>query len=149
MTQDTTRTIETRALGTVEISEQQVLEFSRGLFGFETVHEYALLDSGSPPFYWLQSTERADLAFLLINPYVVVRDYVLDIAEDDLAAIGSPSSDDLLVFAVVTIPADRSLTSCNLQGPIIVHRQQRLARQAISLDLRWKVKHYLATGEAG
>jgi len=73
----------------------------------------------------------------------VARDYVLDISEDDLADIGSPEPDNLLVFAIVTVPEDRSLISCNLQGPLIINRTTRIARQAISLDTRWSIKHYL------
>ena len=140
------RRIHAKAFGEIEIREQQVVQFPRGIFGFGHIHEYALLDSATPPFYWLQSTENRDLAFVLINPYIVAEDYVLDIASEDMDAIGSPDPDDLLVFAIVTIPEERHNMSCNLQGPLIINRRTRVARQAISLDQRWKIKHYLLTG---
>jgi flagellar assembly factor FliW len=143
------REINTKAYGTMTVQEQQIMQFPRGVFGFEDTHEYALLDATTPPFYWLQSTSAAELAFVLINPYIVARDYVLDIAEEDLEAIGHPDADDLLVFAIVTIPADRNRISCNLQGPVIINRRTRIARQAISLDPRWEVKHYFFGGEEG
>lgn len=142
-----TREIQSKAYGTISVQEQQVVHFSRGLFGFEDYHDYALLDSNTPPFYWLQSVQDPDLAFVLINPYVVARDYVLDIAEEDLEAIEAPDGDDLLVFAIVTIPRDRTQISCNLQGPVVINRRARLARQAISLDPRWEIKHFLTAGE--
>ncbi|MCG8478174.1 MAG: flagellar assembly protein FliW [Spirochaetales bacterium] len=141
------RRIHTKAYGDVEIREQQIVQFPRGIFGFDHIHEYALLDSATPPFYWLQSTAEAKLAFVLINPYIVAEDYVLDIATEDLDAIGSPAPDDLLVFAIVTIPQERRNMSCNLQGPLIINRRTRIAGQAISLDQRWKIKHYLFAGE--
>ncbi len=141
------RRITTKAYGEVEIQEQQVVQFPRGIFGFGHIHEYALLDSATPPFYWLQSTTDRDLAFVLINPYIVAEDYVLDIATEDLEAVGSPEPDDLLVFAIVTIPPERHKMSCNLQGPLIINRRNRIALQAISLDQRWRIKHYLFTGE--
>tara|TARA_B100000614_G_C14400411_1_gene433466 strand:+ start:321 stop:764 length:444 start_codon:yes stop_codon:yes gene_type:complete len=142
-----TREITSKAYGTISIQEQQVVHFPRGVFGFERFHDYAILDSTTSPFYWLQSIENRDLAFVLINPYVVAPDYLLDIAEEDLEAIGAPEADDLLVFAIVTIPSDRTRISCNLQGPVIINRRTRLARQAISLDPRWEIKHYLTPGE--
>jgi flagellar assembly factor FliW len=111
-----TRDIHSKAYGTISIQENQIVHFPRGLYGFEDRREYALLDSTSPPFFWLQSLEDPELAFIAINPYIVARDYVLDISEDDLAAIGSPEPDNLLVFAIVTVPEDRSMISCNLQG---------------------------------
>ncbi len=142
-----TREIDSKPYGRISIQEQQILHFARGLFGFEDHHDYALLDSTTPPFYWLQSLEDPELAFILINPYIVVQEYVLDVSEDDLRAVDSEDGADLLVFAIVTIPADRSQISCNLQGPVLINRRARLARQAISLDQRWEIKHYLTSGE--
>ena len=143
----TQRTIVTKAYGSVSVDEKQLITFPAGLYGFETYHEYALLDSDTPPFYWLQSVDDGTLAFILINPYVVVPEYVLDIPEEDLLSIGSPEADNLLVFATVTIPDDRRDISCNLQGPVIINREKRLGRQSISLDQRWRIKHYLRPRE--
>lgn len=143
----TQRTIATKAYGHVSVHEKQIITFPTGLYGFEMHHEYALLDSEAPPFYWLQSVDDETLAFILINPYVVVPDYVLDIPEEDIVSIGSPSAEDLLVFATVTIPDDRRDISCNLQGPVIINREKRLGRQSISLDQRWQIKHYLRPRE--
>ena len=141
------RTVVTKAYGEVPVLEKQIIEFPTGLYGFESLHSYALLDSHTPPFYWLQSVEDAELAFILINPYVVTREYVLDIPGEDLKLVGDPDPDDLLVFAIVTIPEDRRDISCNLQGPLIINRERRLGRQSISLDQRWKIKHYLLPRE--
>lgn len=142
-----TREIETKAYGTISIQEQQVLQFPTGLFGFEDRHSYALIDATTPPFFWLQSLEEVELAFILVNPYLVAPDYVLDIAEEDLAAIGQPDPSDLVVFSIVTIPRDGSGVTCNLQGPVIVNRRERLARQAISLSQNWLIKHPLGAGK--
>jgi flagellar assembly factor FliW len=142
-----TELIETKAYGSVPVEKRQLITFPGGLYGFESYHEFALLDSHTPPFYWLQSLDDRDVAFIMINPYVAVSDYVLDIAEDDLKTIGSPPPEALLVFAIVTIPEDHRDISCNLQGPVIVHREKRLGRQSISLDQRWKIKHYLLQRE--
>jgi flagellar assembly factor FliW len=139
--------IETKAYGAVPVTERQLITFPMGLYGFESFHNFALLDSHTPPFYWLQSVEDRDVAFIMVNPYVVVPEYVLDISEDDLATIGNPAAEDLLVFSIVTIPVEQRDISCNLQGPVIIHREERLGRQSISLDQRWEIKHYLLTRE--
>lgn len=135
------RQIATKALGDVAIREQQVLQFPLGLLGFEQLHQYALLDSSQPPFFWLQSVEHRDIAFVVINPYLVQSDYQLNIDKTDLAVIGDPTAEDLLVFAILTIGATGEAATCNLQGPIVINRAERLAHQAISLDPRWHTKH--------
>jgi flagellar assembly factor FliW len=133
--------IETKAYGNLPVDERQLIEFPSGLYGFESYTKYALLDAHQKPFYWLQSLENVQIAFVLINPYVFRPDFVLEIPDEDFEEIGSPAEEDVLVFAVVTIPADGSEITANLQGPLVINRKQRLGRQAISLDPRWQTKH--------
>jgi flagellar assembly factor FliW len=135
--------IESKAYGPVEISERQVITFPVGIFGFAELHEYALLDAAQQGFYWLQSLDDPEIAFILVNPYDLRPDYVLNVADDDLDAIGYRSDEDILVFAIVTIPEDESKISANLQGPIIINRVEQLGRQAISLDPAWRTKHLI------
>lgn len=134
-------TIETKAYGSVSVSEKQLMDFPDGLYGFEQYRKYALLDAHRRPFYWLQSLDEVAVAFVLINPYVFRRDFVLDISDDDYEKIGSPKEEDVLVFAVVTIPAEGGGITANLQGPLVINRVRRVGRQAISLDPRWHTKH--------
>lgn len=134
-------TIETKAYGTVMIEEKQLMSFPTGLYGFERYREFALLDAHRKPFYWLQSTEDSQLAFVLINPYIFRPDYQLEIPEEDLDEIGSPREDDILVFAIVTIPEDNDELTANLQGPIVINRSARLGKQSISLNPQWQTKH--------
>jgi carbon storage regulator len=68
----------------------------------------------------------------MLNPYELRSDYVLDVPDDDLQSIDYDRDDDILVFAIVTIPEDESRISANLQGPIIVNRA-RSARKTIDL----------------
>jgi flagellar assembly factor FliW len=134
-------TIETKAFGRVDVDDRQLIHFPVGVFGFESLHDYALLDSGTPPFYWLQSLAQVQTAFVLINPYVLRPDYLLDVPEDDLRAVEYDSEEDLLVFAIVTIPENPEEMTANLQGPVIINRVKRLGRQSISLGANWKTKH--------
>lgn len=136
-------TIQSKPFGETTVKAQQLLTFPSGVFGFEHLHRYALLDSDYEPFLWLQSLDETNIAFILVNPYLVVPDYVLDIDPQDLVEIGNPQEDELLVFAIVTIAEEEHRVSCNLQGPLIVNRRIRTGRQAISLDPRWNIRHSL------
>ena len=136
--------IDSKAYGPVEVAEKQLVRFPDGLYGFERHTEFGLLDAHRPPFYWLQSTQDREVAFILINPYLFRPDYVLDIAADDLEEIGSPGEDDILVFAILTIPAAGEATA-NLQGPLVINRSRRIGKQSISLDARWTTKHAIAS----
>ncbi len=135
--------IESRGFGPVEISDRQLITFPVGLFGFEELHRYALLDAVQPGFYWLQSLDNAEIAFIMLNPYDLRPDYQLNVPEEDLTSLDYEEDEDLLVFAIVTIPEDESKISANLQGPVVINRVAQLGRQSVSLDQRWKTKHLI------
>lgn len=135
--------IQSKPYGEVTVQEHQLLQFPAGLFGFERMKQYALLDSQYPPFFWLQCLDDASVAFILVNPYLVVPEYVLDIDPQALTEIGDPRGEDLLVFTIVTVAEAEERVSCNLQGPIIINRRTRQGRQVISLDARWSIRHSL------
>jgi len=125
----------------MEVDERQKVFFPYGVLGFEPLKYYVLLDAAQPPFYWLQSIDKAEVAFPLIDPRVFRPDYALEVEPEELAEIGIHSAQDALDFAIVTIPNDPAEMTANLQGPIIINRVSRVGRQSISRDSRWRVRH--------
>jgi flagellar assembly factor FliW len=134
--------IKTKPYGEIDVSEKQRIHFPDGMFGFEEVKDYFLLDSEEGPFYWLQSAEHPDLAFVLIDPRVFKKGYKLELREEDYTAIEARKG-DVLDFTIVTVPEDPEKISANLMGPIIINRKSRKARQAISENDEYTVKHYI------
>jgi len=135
--------VDTKAYGLLEVDERQKLTFPAGLYGFENLSEYVLLDARQRPFYWLQSVKIREVAFVLIDPVVVRPDYNADISPSDYEALGlnGPEDERFLQFAIVTIPEDRSGMTVNLQGPVIINRETRVGRQCISRNDKWHVRH--------
>lgn len=135
--------INTKAYGAIDIDEKQIIHFPNGLFGFETLKEFALLDAEQKPFFWLQSLEVEQIAFILINPMIFRPDYNPSLVTDELQEIGISGEDDenSLLFAIVTIPADQNQMTANLQGPVVINRDNRWGRQFISTSPDWKVRH--------
>lgn len=133
--------VRTKPYGEMEISERQKISFPRGIFGFEELREFALLDATQAPFYWLQSLQRVEVAFVLIEPRFFRPDYTPDVDPAELEEIGIASEQDMLVFAIVTIPEDSSRMTANLQGPLLINRRTRVGRQSISANPRWGVRH--------
>ena len=132
--------IDTKPFGPLKIEERQIIAFPSGVFGFEHHTQFALLDA-HPPFFWLQSLSNVNPAFLMINPYLFRPDYVLEIPDSDYAELGSPPEEDILVFAIVTVPERPEDLTANLQGPIVINRSSRVGKQSIHRDPQWHTKH--------
>ena len=133
--------VATKAYGLIEVNEGQKICFPQGLFGFEHLKDYLLLDAERQPFYWLQSADVEQVAFVLINPFLFRTDYELNIDNDELHAIGITDPDKALIFTIVTIPGDGGPMTANLQGPLVINRESRIGMQAVLTDSRWKTKH--------
>jgi flagellar assembly factor FliW len=133
----------TKPYGEIDIHEAQKVTFPFGLFGFEDLHEFAILDAAQQPFYWLQSLERVQVAFVLIDPRFFRPDYAPDVDPAELAEIGIEGPDDALVFAIVTIPDSAQGMTANLQGPLVINRRTHAARQSISANPAWGVRHLI------
>ncbi|MEL3901219.1 MAG: flagellar assembly protein FliW [Treponema phagedenis] len=133
--------IKTKALGTVEIEQDQIITLSEGFYGFEDYHRFALLDAEQKPFIWIQSLDDAQLAFIAIDPFIFRPDYELDIDDGLLTPLGIDSPSDVLVFALVTVPADGSAITANLQGPLIINKKNKQALQLVIGGEKWKTKH--------
>ena len=133
--------IATKAYGHIEVNERQKINFPSGLLGFEALKDYILMDAERQPFYWLQSLDVEQVAFVLINPFLFRPDYEMNIDNEELLPIGINDSGKALIFSIVTIPPDGSPMTANLQGPLIINRDSHLGLQAVLTDSRWKTKH--------
>jgi flagellar assembly factor FliW len=133
--------VNTKAFGQIEADEKQKINFPQGLFGFEDVKDYILLDAEHQPFLWLQSLDDQEIAFILINPFLFRPDYEVNIGNEELAEIGITSAENALIFVIVTIPQDGNSMTANLQGPLVINRKNMTGMQAVLSDIRWKTKH--------
>ncbi len=133
--------VQTKPYGTIEVDERQKISFPFGILGFEKLRNYVLIDAHQQPFYWLQSMDVSEIAFVLINPFLFRPDYEIDVPDEELEEIGIISPEQILVFAIVTIPENQRDMTANLQGPVIINKDKKIGRQAISTNEKWKVRH--------
>jgi flagellar assembly factor FliW len=129
-----------KAKGKIEVSEDRLISIPDGLFGFEKYTKYALVDSDYEPFLWLQSCEDPNLAFLIVDPFLISSNYETDIDDDYLAKIGVTKPEDIIIMTIVTVPHDGSAITANFQGPLVINKINRKCVQAILSDNRWSTK---------
>lgn len=95
---------------------------------------------------WLQSLDEPQLAFPVIDPLKVCRDYDPRIDEELLRPLGELTEDNLLVLVTITVPSNVEDMSINLKAPIIINADLKKASQLIiedDLPVRYKIYHLL------
>src|SRR5690242_15776517 len=112
--------IQTSRFGPVEVDADRMLRFPRGILGFPKHQNYVLIQPEyDSTFYWLQSADTADLAFVVTDPLLFVPDYVVPIREETRLELDIKDISDAQVLVIVNKVGD-NLTA-NLQGPLVVH----------------------------
>ena len=131
--------IETSRFGSLEVDETRIITFPKGLLGFPRYKQYVLLEAGeNSSFWWLQSIEAPDLAFVVTDPAAFVPTYKVPIREEQLDELGMETIADAQVFVIVN-KRDNMLTG-NLQGPLVVHVTQRVGEQLVLSDRRFTTR---------
>jgi flagellar assembly factor FliW len=132
--------VHTTRFGIVEVDEDRIITFPAGLLGFSSFRRYALLQPDEEgAFFWLQSVETPELAFVVTDPSLWTPEYEATIRREQMTELGLEKLEDAQVFAIVN-RYDSALTA-NLQGPLVVNVQNRTAMQLVLADKRWTTRH--------
>lgn len=130
----------TKARGKIEVSDDKLLTIPEGLFGFENFTKFAIIESEYEPFLWLQSVEDQNLAFLIVDPFLICSDYETDIDDETLLKIDIKKPEELIIMTIVTVPGDGSPITANFQGPLVINKNNKKCMQVILNDTRWTTK---------
>lgn len=134
--------IKTKSSGDIEVGDEQIIEFSEGILGFDFVKQFVIIEEKGSPFVWLQAFDEQELAFVMISPLHFMEEYSLVISQSDLEDVEAKSPEELSVYAIVTIPSHNPADmTANLQGPVIINTEKRKGKQAISLSDKYSVRH--------
>ncbi|MEO5331958.1 MAG: flagellar assembly protein FliW [Magnetococcus sp. YQC-5] len=119
--------------GVLEFAEKEVIILNEGLLGFPMSRRFLLFPYGQDSsFFWLQSVDEPEIAFIVINPFDFFADMEFVIEDADAEAIGCPSGDDVEIFTLVTIPEGKpEEMRTNLAGPVVVNTANRMGRQIL------------------
>lgn len=112
--------IHSSRFGALELSEEQAIEFPRGLIGLGG-RRWALLDRNpGSGFYWLHSLEDGELALPVVDPREFFADFELRLGEEDRGRIGAENPAEAQVYVTVRAAADPAEIVVNLRAPIVV-----------------------------
>lgn len=135
--------IQTKYLGEVQIDQSKTIHFASGLPGFQDETEFVLLNLPgelSTTFQTLQSIKTNDLAFIVTNPYQFYQDYEFQLDEHTIEQLRIEHQQDVSVIAIVTLKSPFEQSTMNLKAPVILNVQQKLGKQYILNDDRFKTR---------
>jgi flagellar assembly factor FliW len=142
--EEKTLIVATSRFGDIEVDRDKIITMASPFPGFPDSQRFIIRPHGKEsPFFWLQSLEDPELAFVVISSTALIPDYQPKIAETtllDLQLKGAPPE----LLLILTIPhGEPKKMTANLLGPIVLNPAKRLACQALLdpsvYELGWPV----------
>lgn len=138
--------VSTKYFDKISVSQKDIIKFEYGLFGFEMLKDYILIsfEPGSDNLMCLQSTEDSELAFILMNPFNLKKDYSPNLTDSDIEELGiRETTEGVLYYAVCVVKDDVSESTVNLKCPLVINPESQTAKQLILDDERYSFRHSL------
>ena len=137
--------LNTKHFGEIEIDESKIITFKEGIPSFEDLKRYIVLFNGdeTSPFRWLQCVDDGQLAFAVINPFMILGNYDIEISEETVSSLNIESISDVMVLAIVVVPEDPNKMTMNLKAPVIINTKNNTGMQVVLDTDMYSVRHYI------
>ena len=136
--------VKTKYFGEVELDEAKILTFDQGMMGFENLKKYAILynidKKQDSTVSWLQSLEKEELAFPVIDPFLVDAGYDPVVNDEYLEGLGEFKAEDLVVLLTITVTEKIEDITANFKAPIVINAATGKGCQVIAENQDYKVK---------
>jgi flagellar assembly factor FliW len=134
--------IESTRFGRLSVDDERIITVPKGLLGFPNHTRFALIQTGEGNyFFWLQSLDEPNLAFVVTDPSIFFKDYDVPIREETQTELELADIGHAQVF-VICNKVDDWLTG-NLLGPIVVNAANRTGQQVVLTEKKWTTRQPL------
>jgi flagellar assembly factor FliW len=138
--------IQTTRFGELEIADSSVITFNKGIPGFEESKKYVLIpadDKGETPFFFLQSIEKEEVNFFLVDPFSFFKEYDIKLEDQMVERLELESPTDALVLTTVTANGEIKDATTNLKAPLVINNNRQLGMQVVFDNRDYLIKQPL------
>ena len=141
--------VDTYRFGPLEVPSDKLITMERPVLGFEELKEFCIIEIEElSRFLWLQSTEDRNVAFLIANPVIFLAEYKIEVNPKEIAELLVQDVEAVETYVIVTLDSVEGTVLANLQGPILINTESRLAKQLVLTNSDYKVDHVVAENVA-
>lgn len=125
----------------MNVSEDKVMTFPKGLPGFEEETKFVLLDiSEDIIFQILQSVKSPELAFFVVNPYLIFEDYSIQLNDHAIESLNIDDEKDVAILTVMTLKEPFTKSTVNLKAPLVLNLANNRGKQYILNDDQYSMR---------
>lgn len=139
--------VQTYLFGTIEVDPETIITFPDGFTGFEDCKRFKLIHEqldGEPVSYTLQSVDRYDVAFQIMDPATLGFHYELEVTEPEMDKLKVKSPEEVAVMVMLfkrgngQSNGDSGLRA-SFRAPLLINPVARLGMQKVIRAVQPKV----------
>lgn len=119
--------------GDIQYSNEDLILFTDGIFGFQDLTEYLLicLDDTDNSMLVLQSVQKPEISFAVLNPLLFCPDYAPTLTPEELFSLEVSDSGELSYYSICVVKKELSESTVNLKAPLAINPQTLKGMQVI------------------
>lgn len=123
------------AAAQVQTVEKNVIHFPNGIYGFEEIRDFILLQEDDSRTIWsLQAADSPYPSLIVVDPSLLLPGYAPKLGAAERRALGNPQEEDLCWLAVAVIRKKPEDTVVSLKSPLAINVKNRVGMQVILED---------------
>lgn len=127
--------------GTIIYEADEIINFEKGVPGFKNLTKFVIKEVGEDdPFSILQSIEDKEIGFIVISPFLVNDKYEINLSEEITKNLQISSSNEVLLYSIVTLNSNTKEITANLKAPIVININLKQGEQYIIDKDKYKIK---------
>ncbi|ABK61845.1 flagellar assembly protein FliW [Clostridium novyi] len=136
--------LETKCHGIIEYKEEDVIEFKKGIPGFNELKRFINFPiEDNEVFSVLHSIENNEIGFIVTSPFSIIKDYEINLDDSVIERLNIENEKDVLVLNTVTLHSKLENITVNLCAPIVINIKTKLGEQIILNNGKYQIKHPL------
>lgn len=137
--------VDTAFSGTINVVEQDIFTFPRGIIGYEGAAEYCFLPQDRVKGLYVLQMCPAGVAFAVLDYRALTCTRTVQLELDDLVDLDVRRGDQLQTYVVITQAGySTGVATANLSAPLVVNLRSRLGKQVVQWETPWKIRFALA-----
>ncbi len=120
---------DTSRFGRLRVEENRIIHFPDGLVGLSHLKRYVLLDYKDTEIKWLQSVDDPSVAFIVVAPFVLDRNYEITLPAQVTEALEIKDEGEVAILVILRVDGERLLA--NFQGPLVINTSKMKGYQLI------------------
>ena len=139
--------IKTKDFGQIDINEQDILSFPLGVYAYDDVKEFVLLNQDTDNgIVQLQAVKEQSPRFIMLDPFMYIEDYNPIISKSDIEYLNATSVEEFNIFVIAVVPEDITKLTVNLKSPVLINFKSKLGMQSI-LENDYPTRYFMLNEE--